>query len=463
MSVYAVKPSNVNSSCCIEVKSDKSSFTAKDEQTQNIPTKKYSSKDISDVLVVLSSALIIAFTLLASYRKGKNPAALKEAPKHLEEELVEENASQNKPFIQRFGCFWDNLQRNHKELTNNLIYALGLIVIEPFVILANPFGQEKSTKKDKMTAIARLPISLVSALSFQYSMDKFFNELIPRLSREGFLGEEFKSLEHNFQDLTPLNKTKLKTMKEVTIFSLGLLTLPLSVALTNTLYGKFLKYTKIADKVPETKNKKVVTKNDDASEPQEQKISFKGAGSQVAADFEPSKGLLKRFYQFISKPIKAILESNWLERKTSALGTQGVDSDIFQKLIICGIAAKDTVRMTTSMLFNYNNTDLSYGQRLYMLFYHFGIGVPSIIIDLAAGFLAIKHQDRFLEKILKKFNFSEIVHKRTKNGLKFFIPVALATIVGKRILSPAIAIPLAGVMKKKSLDKQAEENKSNAK
>lgn len=476
---------HINSACFVEPKCNKTAFTSKNKQTQNTKkseNKSDNSKQISDISVILSSVLIVSLGLLASAKKGKNETAFKDVQKikqmtqHLENELKDSETSGNStPFIQKFGCFWDKLQKNHKELTNNLIYALGVIVVEPFVILASPFGQDKSTKNDKMIAIARLPITVLSSLSFQYSIDKFFSDLVPTLSREGFLGEKFKSLYHDFENLPAINKTKLKTVKEVTVFTLGLLTLPLSVALTNTLYGKVVKHTKLNEKTQDSKLETDISKNEPALISKDEKISFKGSKptdlikeisknaneieGTVIGDFEPSKGFMRKFYQAISKPVKSILESNWLDKQIAKLGDEGINSDKFQKLVIWGVALKDTVRSVANTALNYYNSDLSYDQRLYMLFYHIGIGVPSIIIDLLAGFLAIKYQDKFLEKMLRKFKFSEAVHQQTKNGLKFFIPVALATIVGKRILAPIVAMPFAGVLKKKSLDSENKENK----
>lgn len=484
MNVDLKKTNHVSSACFIEPRRYEASFTSENRQIQDekkSEKKSVNSKQISDFLVLLSSALIVSVGLLASAKTKKNKTAFKDVQKvkqaanRLEGELKEGGtANKNAPFIQRFGCFWDRLQSNHKELTNNLIYALGVIVVEPFIVLASPFGKDKSTKKEKMTAIARLPITVFSSLCFQYSIDKFFSDLVPALSREGFLGEKFKSLHHGFENLPPVNQTKLKTLKEITVFTLGLFTIPLSVALTNTLYGKVIKYTNLSEKQKDAQNKAAAPNNKPAMNAKDEKISFKGSkpagiASEISKnttaienvlteDFEPSKGLLRKFYMKMSKPVKSILESDWFDKQVAKFGKEGINSDLFQKMVICGIAMKDSAKGISNIIFNYNNSDLSYDQRLYMLFYHIGIWIPNLIIDFLAGFLTIKYQDRFLEKMLRKLKLSEAVHQQTKNGLKFFIPVAMATIVGKRILAPMIAIPFAGTFKNKSLGKGNKED-----
>lgn len=481
-----LKNINHNNACRFEPNYNRTAFTSENKQNQDAKkteSKSKTSKQVSDFLVVLSSLLIVSFGLLASAKTRKNKQtlqktqAVKKLTHKVEEGINASDSGGKKPFIQRFGCFWDRLQSNHKELTNNLIYALGVIVVEPFVVLASPFGKDKSTKEEKMTAIARLPITVLSSLSFQYSIDKFFSDLVPTLSKEGFLGEKFKSFHHSFENLPPVNQTKLKTIKEVTVFTLGLFTIPLSVALTNTLYGKVIKYTNLSAKSKVAEKETDQTDNKQILKSKDEKISFKGNKSvelakeisknantienAVAEDFEPSKGFLRKFYMAISKPVKSILDSDWFDRQIAKFGNEGINSDIFQKMVICGIAIKDSAKGISNIVFNYNNSDLSYDQRLYMLFYHIGIWIPNVIIDFLAGFLTIKYQDKFLEKMLRKLKLSEAIHQQTKNGLKFFIPVAMATIIGKRILAPMIAIPFAGVFKKKSLEKEKADASAN--
>lgn len=477
------------------LKYDKTAFTSEKEtnnDTKPTENKTSSFKKFSDTLTIIASALIIGIPLLTSLKKGKKDVLLKKAQdleqnaKQLEQTL-QDAANNNKkaPFIQKFGCFWDNLSKNHKEFTNNFIYGLGVIVVEPFIIFTSPFGHDKSSQKDKLSAIARLPITFLSGISFQYSIDKFFSDLIPKLSKEGFLGEKFKSFSNTFDNLPANNKTKLKAIKEITVFTLSLLTLPLGISLTNTIYGKLLKKIKFKDEKEKQNNKSenVETADIHSNQPnsnlKKQKIAFTGRNpidiakeitkntgeikNTVVKDFETSKGITKKFYEFISKPIKSVLDSDWFDKKTSKLGPEGTDSQIFQKLIMCGIIAKDLVRAFANATFNYNNEDIPYDQRLYLLLFHTSIAVPTILVDIIAGFGAIKYQDKILENMLKKFKLSEAAHQRTKSGLKFFVPVALATIVGKRIIAPAFATPISGILKKKILNKKEEGKNTNTK
>ena len=454
------------------------------KQTEN---KQSSFKKFSDTLIVSSSALIVGLSLLASSKKGKNDVLLRKVQdleqkaKYLEQELQDDfSIGQKAPFVKKFGCFWDKLSKNHKELTNKLIYGIGVIAIEPLVILFSPFGHDKSSEKDKVSAIARLPITFLSTFSFQYSIDKFLSNLIPQLSKEGLLGKDFQSFSNTFDDLPLANKTKIKSAKEMTVFALGLLTIPLGVALTNTFYGKFLKWINSIDKKDKNQNSQpeITQAKNNVLSCSTKRISFRGSRPAYLAkemaknageikenlvkDFKPSKGMTKKFYEFVSKPIKSVLESTWLDKKTSKLGKEGIDSTSFQKLLMWGIVMKDTMRALTNAYLYYNNEDIPPEQRLYLLFFHIGVAVPNILLDIVAGFGAIKYQDKILENMLKKFKLSELVHQKTKNGLKFFIPVAMTTIIGKRIITPALATPIAGILKKKSLDKKNEEDKQAA-
>lgn len=492
---------NDTSSRFIILKQDKAGFYPEKkstEDTKTVKNKPSSSKKFLDNFTLISSAVIIGLPLLTSLKKGKKDLLFEKAQsfeqkaKKFEQTLQDAPLSNNKaPFIQKFGCFWDNLSKNHKEFTNNLIYGLGVIVVEPLIIFTSPFGHKKSSKKDRLSAITRLPITFLSGISFQYTIDKFFSNLIPKLSKKGFLGEEFRSLPEKIEKLSnsqqidikkldqlKVNKTKLNTIKEITVFTFSLLTLPLGISLTNTLYGKVLKKLKFRDEKKNNTlehNKAIIINSDKLKKP---KLAFSGLNSNLAKeitenagkirnslgeDFEEPKGINKKFYEWISKPIKKMLNSKRIDKMTSKFGEKGVDSHLFQKLLMYGILAKDAVRAFANATFNYTNEDIPYDQRLYLLFFHSAIAVPTLLIDIVAGFGAIKYQDKFIEKMLKKFKLSEAIHQRTKNGLKFFIPVAMATIVGKRMIAPAFATPISGVLKKKFLSKKEDQNKNTKK
>lgn len=454
----------------ISNKQDKGYFVEQQKE-KKVPgkLKKHSMKGISDIFILSSSALLIGLPLLSSFRKNKKQAVIKQvenlksAASSIQEEFQEIGQNtRTAPFIQKFGCFWDKMAKNHKELTNNVIYALGVIVVEPLVILFSPFGNKKTSKKDKVNAIARLPITMLSTLSFQYSLDKFIGDLVPKLSMEGLLGEKFKSMSPTFDDLPKVYQTKLNALKEATIFTLGLASLPLGICLTNTLFGKYMKYAnnkQRTNKVQENNKSQISFKGSPAVKLVSE-ISEKSNELAILAqkDFEPTKGPTGRFYQWISKPIKRVLDSENFAQKIEKLGEQGIKSVAFQKLLMWGVVLKDTVRAIGNISLTYSNRDIPNEERVYLTWYHAGIGIPNLIVSIVAGFGAIKYQDKILENVLKKFKLNQSAHIRTKNGLKFFIPFAVATIIGKRIIAPAISIPIASSMKKKILNKQNNQN-----
>jgi|GEM_PF-6789371 len=209
-------------------------------------------KDIADCIIVVLGLCIVSMPLIANIKAGKAEKIAKQAEKLEKRTQTLANKVENLknketehvqklPLICKIGILFDKLAER-KELTNNLIYGLGTILIEPLVILFSPFGKKKSTKEDKIFAVWRQPISFLTTFGLQFSIDKFFHGLIPKLSRQGFLGEEFKSKLKNFEDLPLKNKTKLKAAQEIFIILLNLATLPISCMLQNIFYGKFMKH-----------------------------------------------------------------------------------------------------------------------------------------------------------------------------------------------------------------------------
>lgn len=238
---------------------NKTSFSLPNKQqvddNQNIDKKNQKTKssiNIKNTLDYISVALgliIIAIPLIANIKTGKAEKIVKQTEnlekktriliKEVEDLKNKQSGQINKlPLISKIGLFWDKLAER-KELTNNLIYGLGTILIEPLVILFSPFGKEKSTKEDKIFAVWRQPISFLTTFALQFSVDKFFHGLVPKLSRHGFLGEEFKA--RNYSELPLAKATKLKALQETSIIVLNLMVLPISSMLQNVLYGKFTK------------------------------------------------------------------------------------------------------------------------------------------------------------------------------------------------------------------------------
>lgn len=67
------------------------------------------------------------------------------------------------------------------ELFNNLLYALGTLVVMPLVVMFSPFGKKDSSKEDKAFAVLRQPLSVAATLGLQFTFDKMIDKYIPKV------------------------------------------------------------------------------------------------------------------------------------------------------------------------------------------------------------------------------------------------------------------------------------------
>lgn len=136
------------------------------------------------------------------------------------------------------------------------------------------------------------------------------------------------------------------------------------------------------------------------------------------------------------------------------------------KGLVLGIAAgnvlKELVGTTMYTVQALTNEDLPKDKRKFIGMYDLYTGLVSSTMSAIFGFGAIAVQDKLIEKGLKK-NSGKGFPKYTAAvaGITFLIPNILQTIIGKRIVAPAIATPLAGKQKEKMMAK-AEAKKAQA-
>ena len=95
--------------------------------------------------------------------------------------------------------YFGKLKGNSEELTNNLVYGFGTLVVMPLVILFSPFGRKQATKEDRTFTVLRQPISFATLFTMQLTFDKIFKSLIGDMNKynllEGIKGKNGKNLQ----------------------------------------------------------------------------------------------------------------------------------------------------------------------------------------------------------------------------------------------------------------------------
>jgi|GEM_PF-2743995 len=94
---------------------------------------------------------------------------------------------QKKPWGLKLTEKFGELQENSEELTNNMVYAFGTLVVMPFVILFSPFGKKDASKEDRIFTIFRQPLSFLTTFGAQLTVDKLVKTAIPEMRKFGLL------------------------------------------------------------------------------------------------------------------------------------------------------------------------------------------------------------------------------------------------------------------------------------
>ena len=129
--------------------------------------------------------------------------------------------------------------------------------------------------------------------------------------------------------------------------------------------------------------------------------------------------------------------------------------------LAAGNVGKEIVGTAFYTLQALTNEDIPKDKRKFVGMYDLFVGLVSTTFSAVFGFGAISLQDNLIKKGLKKYK--DVSGKYPKYaaafaGLAFLIPNLLQTIIGKRIVAPAIATPIAGRMKEKMMAKADAKN-----
>jgi hypothetical protein len=117
-----------------------------------------------------------------------------------------------------------------------------------------------------------------------------------------------------------------------------------------------------------------------------------------------------------------------------------------------------TILYTTQAL---TNEDLPPDKRKFVGLYDLSVGVVSVIVSLVLGVGFQKTVDRTYANLLSPMKNNPKTGAIVKAAAGF-TSFALQTIVGKRIIAPAIATPIAGKMKKNIIAKEEAKKAGNA-
>lgn len=185
-----------NSLNSVQKYSNNTSFAAekpeiKAQNNQDTTKKKFTARNAVDLATVV---LYISFIAAAIAMNKANPVAKNQAAKAVEKEVSKHPVGLGYKLFDYFG----NLKRNSEELTNNIVYGFGTLVVMPLVILFSPFGRKKATKEDRVFTVLRQPISFATLFTMQLTFDKIFRSLVPSLNKykllDGIKGKDGKEL-----------------------------------------------------------------------------------------------------------------------------------------------------------------------------------------------------------------------------------------------------------------------------
>lgn len=116
--------------------------------------------------------------------------------------------------------------------------------------------------------------------------------------------------------------------------------------------------------------------------------------------------------------------------------------------LAAGNVLKEVIGGVMYTLQAYTNEDLPEDKRKFVAAYDAMVSVVSASFSALFGFGSIFALDKIFEGLLKK-DKGHTKYAAATAGLTFFVPNLLQTIIGKRIVAPAVATPVAGKLKDK--------------
>lgn len=185
--------------------------------------------------------------------------------------------------------------------------------------------------------------------------------------------------------------------------------------------------------------------------------AVEGAKSKLA---EPAKQKASKFDNFSERVLKKFAGSRFFD-KMSKMGGGG---EALAYAIVLGNTAKEAVGTAMYTVQAFTNDDLAPDKRKFLGLYDLFVGVISTAISFGVGLALVKGQNKLIHRMLGGQKAEQIKgHANAFAGLVFIIPTFFQTIIGKRIIAPAIATPIAGVYKKKLEDKEKKEQAAKQK
>lgn len=168
--------------------------TDSDQNKKEATKKRFTSRDALDAATVV---LYISFIAAAIAMNKANPITKAKVAK-VAEDTAKETSKNPVGLGYKLFDFFGKLKRNSEELTNNIVYGFGTLVVMPLVILFSPFGKKKATKEDRVFTVLRQPISFATLFTMQLTFDKIFKTLVPNLNKykllDGIKGKDGKEL-----------------------------------------------------------------------------------------------------------------------------------------------------------------------------------------------------------------------------------------------------------------------------
>lgn len=148
--------------------------------------------------------------------------------------------------------------------------------------------------------------------------------------------------------------------------------------------------------------------------------------------------------------------------KIDKTGNKALDTaSLLTKIVLWGNVGKEAVGTTLYTVQALTNQDLPEDKRKFVGMYDLAVGVVSTLCSFVFGVGLEKKIKGGYKNLLSPLSNSADKAMRAKSaaaivGLAAFSSYALQTIVGKRIVAPAIATPIAGKLKKQLEDKEVE-------
>lgn len=167
------------------------------EEKTNL-SKKLKSRRMVDVFTVSAYTLIVSAAIAANKCRPKSLKMAAKLAKNEEAVNVAKNGliqhgkvlqgkASKGGLLYRFSDACGRAKEDSAELTNNLVYGFGTLVIMPLVILFSPIGKKDATKEDRTFTVLRQPVSFATVFALQLTFEKLFKSLNKDVNKYGLL------------------------------------------------------------------------------------------------------------------------------------------------------------------------------------------------------------------------------------------------------------------------------------